>query len=116
MNKFDIYVTFIFFIKIGFMITVITHLYLKAKGKEHSVFDKKILYWKEYLEFIFIATMAILLIYLFDPNINRITIIDHETKMLLYLFGVVLLITSKWDVFFRESTLFQTIQRVVGLN
>lgn len=114
MNKFDMYITFIFLIKIGFIVTAVTHLYLKTKGKDHSALDKDILYWKERLEFIFIAAMAILLIFLFNPRNNRMSIIDRETKVLLYLFGFVLLITAKWDVFFHESRLLEMVQRVIG--
>ncbi|MFY7728781.1 MAG: hypothetical protein ACOVRN_04630 [Flavobacterium sp.] len=114
MKKFDMYIAFIFLIKIGFIVTAVTHLYLKTKGDDYSAIDQEILYWKQHFEFIFIAAMATLLIFLFNPLANRITIIDRETKLLLYLFGIVLLITAKWDVFFQESHLFQLIQRAVG--
>jgi hypothetical protein len=40
--------------------------------------------------------------------------IDGETKILLYLFGVVLLITAKWADFFREAEWFQYLQKSVG--
>ena len=93
------YITFIFLIKIGFIIMTITHIYLQAKGKEKSDLDKNILYWKERFEFIFIAMMSILLIYLFNPRVDRSVLIDKETKILLYLFGFILLITAKWNLF-----------------
>ena len=54
MEKFNMYITFIIFIKVGFVILAISHLYLKLKHKEHSETDKKIVFWKERLEFIFI--------------------------------------------------------------
>lgn len=114
MNKYNMYVTFIFFIKIGFIILSLTHIYLKAKGKEQSDLYKKIVYWKERFEFIFIVLMAILLIYIFNPITNRTILVDKETKTLLYLFGFVLLISSKWDVFFKESALFKKIQILIG--
>ena len=93
------YITFIFLIKIGFIIMSITHFYLKAKGKKNSDLDKHILYWKERFEFIFITMMSILLIYLFNPRVNRTLLINKETKILLYLFGFILLITAKWNLF-----------------
>lgn len=114
MNKYDMYITFIFLIKIGFILMAILHIYLKAKGKEQSDLDKKISYWKERFEFIFIATMALLLIYLFNPRKNRITMIDYETSLLLYLFGFVLIITAKWDLFFKESPIMKKFQKSVG--
>jgi len=108
------YVTFIFLIKIGFIIMAVTHVYLKAKGEEKSDLDKKILYWKERFEFIFIALMSILLIYVFNPRTDRTILVDKETKILLYLFGFILLITAKWDLFIKESPLFKKIQGSVG--
>lgn len=92
----------------------VSHIYLKLKGKENSDLDKTILYWKERFEFIFIATMAILLIYLFNPRTDKSILIDKETKILLYLFGFVLLITAKWDIFIKESPLMKRFQKSVG--
>lgn len=108
------YVTFIFLIKIGFVLMAIAHIYLKAKGKEKSDLDKKILFWKERFEFIFIAIMSILLIYVFNPRYDNINLIDKETKILLYLFGFILLITADWEVFLKESPFFTMLQGVVG--
>lgn len=116
MNKFDIYIIFIFLIKIGFIGMALIHLYLKLKHKEDTDLDKKILYWKERFEFIFITLMSILLIYLFNPRHDRSILIDHETKILLYLFGFVLLITADWDVFIREAPWFSTLQKIIGKN
>lgn len=107
------YITFIFIIKIGFFITAVTHIYLKAKGQDKSDLDKKILYWKERFEFIFIALMSILLIYLFNPRVDRSILIDNETKILLYLFGFILLITAKWDLFIKESPLVKKFETSV---
>lgn len=114
MNNYDMYVTFIFIVKIGFLIMSVLHVYLQFKGDKKSDLDKKILYWKERLEFIFIATMSILLIYLFNPRKDRSVLIDSETKLLLYLFGFVLIITAKWDVFFKESPFMKMLQKSVG--
>jgi len=114
MYNFNLYITLIFIIKVGFISLAITHIYLKVKGKSNSDLDKKILYWKERVEFIFILLMAMLLIYLFNPRTDRIVMINGETKILLYLFGFILLITAKWADFFREAEWFQYIQKSVG--
>jgi hypothetical protein len=114
MNKFNIYITFIFLIKIGFITMVLIHLYLKLKHKENTDLDKKILYWKDRLEFFFIVLMSFLLIYLFNPRYDKSILIDRETKILLYMFGFVLLITSNWNVLIKESPLFLTIQKIIG--
>ena len=92
----------------------VTHIYLKAKGNEKSSLDKKIEYWKERLEFIFVFLMAILLIYLFNPRNDRTQVIDKETKLLLYLFGFVLLITAKWNVFFHETKWLKIFTNIIG--
>ena len=80
------YVTFIFLIKGGFILMAVSHIYLKTKGQEKSDLDKKVLYWKDRFEFIFIAAMSILLIYLFYPRSDKNIVLDRETKILLYLF------------------------------
>lgn len=113
MNRYDMYITLIFIIKIGFILLAVTHGYLKLKGKELSPTDKKIVYWKERMEFIFIALMSILLIYLFNPRRDRSATVDSETKLLLYLFGFVLLITAKWELFFTESKWFKLTQSYI---
>lgn len=113
MEKFNMYITFIVLIKVGFVILAISHLYLKIKHKEHTETDKKILFWKERLEFIFIALMSVLLIYLFNPRTDRSVMIDYETKLLLYLFGFILLITADWGIFIHETPLFKKFQKIV---
>jgi hypothetical protein len=57
--------------------------------------------------------MAILLIYLFNPQKNRIFMINNETQTLLFLFGFVLIITANWKTFLKESGMFKKIQFVV---
>ena len=113
MDKLNIYITFIIFIKVCFVILAVSHLYLKLKHKEHSETDKKIVFWKERLEFVFVILMSGLLIYLFNPRHNRSILITHETKLLLYLFGFILLITADWKVFFHESPTFKKLQKIV---
>ena len=114
MDKYNIYITFIIIVKVAFVFLAISHIYLKVKGKENSETDKQIIFWKERLEFIFITLMAILLIYLFNPRTDKSVLIDSETKILLYLFGFILLITAKWQIFFTESKIFKYLQSSVG--
>ena len=114
MYKFNLYIYLIFFIKLGFILMAVTHIYLKVKGESDSDLDKKIVYWKERFEFIFVLLMSMLLIYLFNPRIDRMGMVDGETKVLLYLFGIILLITAKWEDFFREAVWFQYLQNSLG--
>lgn len=114
MNKYDLYIYLIFAVKICFILMSTSHVYMRVAGKMDSDLDKKFIYWKERFEFIFVILMAILLIYLFNPGKDRMVMIDGETKILLYLFGFVLLITSDWSLFFSESKWFKYLQGSVG--
>ena len=107
------YIVLIFVIKIVFISLALAHLYLRIKGKIGSETDKHILFWKERVEFVFIALMSFLLIYLFNTRTNRLSMINHETKLLLFLFGFILIITAKWGLFFEESTFFKDIKSLV---
>jgi len=92
----------------------ITYIFLKAKGQENSELGKKIQYWRERIEFIFVILMSLLLIYLFNPRRNNQVVIDFEMKLLLYLFGIILIITAKWGEFFEESKRFIKLQEIIG--
>ena len=113
MSNYDIYIISIVLVKIGFIGLAATHLYLKHTGKTNSEKDKEVLFWRERVEFIFILLMAILLIFLFNPYKNKMYMINNETKVLLYLFGIVLIITADWKSFLKESDIFKKIQFVV---
>ena len=115
MNNFTSYIYLILVIKFAFIVMALTHLYLKLKGQANSELDQTILYWKERFEFIFIFLMSLLLIYLFNPRKPNLPI-NFETKLLLFLFGFVLLITAKWETFFKESTWFLRLQQIIGKN
>ena len=113
MNGFDKYVMFVFFFKILFVILAILHLYFKVNGKSGLETDKKIVFWKERVEFVFIFLMAFMLMYLFYPRSTKPIILDFESKVLLFVFGVITLIGAKWNIFFKESPLLKKIQKVV---
>jgi ribose/xylose/arabinose/galactoside ABC-type transport system permease subunit len=58
--------------------------------------------------------MSGLLIYIFNPRTKIQPIITTELKILLFLFGIILLITADWGSFFKESTVFQYIQNALA--
>ena len=111
MNWFNLSIYTIFLVKIIFLMLVSYLIYLKIKGKANTEQAKKTIYWKDRLEFIFKCLMSCLLIYLFNPRINRLNKIDNETKLLLYLFGFVLIITADWSVFIKETKLVKYITK-----
>ena len=113
MDYYTIYISSIFLFKIIFIILASIHLYLTLTNKKGNDLDKQILFWRERIEFIFTSLMAILLIYLFNPRNNRIFMINHETKVLLFLFGFILIISANWKTFLKESDIFKKLQFVV---
>ncbi len=108
MNLLDKYITTIFIIKICFIILVVIDLYYKIKGEEHSIAVKKITYWKERFEFVFIILMSALLVYIFNPRHSKLHLIDTEMTILFYLFGIVLVVSSKWHHFIITSDWYRT--------
>jgi hypothetical protein len=113
MNYFDMYVTLIFIVKIAFIILAIYRLYIKAKKPQDKKLLETVEFWKERMEFIFITLMSIFLIYLFNPRANNINMINSESKLLLYLFGFVLLLTENWSSFIYESQWFKEFRGIL---
>ena len=73
----------------------ITHLFFKFSNNQ---LDSTIVLWKDQIEFMFIVLMSGLLIYSFNPR-SKI-VVTSEMRLLLFLFGIVLLITAEWRKFF----------------
>ena len=105
----DFFLLFIVIIKFIFVLAAIGHIILShSTNKKAANADPKLIYWKERTEFIFIISMAILLIYHFNPRWPQ-KYINSETSLLFFLFGVVLIITADWNIFITESTWYQKI-------
>ena len=120
----DFFVLFIVIIKIFFILTaignvILTHVVKKnATATDKASADKaaaaataakaaNLLYWKERTEFIFIICMAILLIYYFKPGTSKP--MNRETGLLFFLFGWILIITAKWNIFFTQAKWYSNI-------
>lgn len=116
MRFYDIAIITILIVKVIFIVLAITTIYVKHKEPNNKNKINNLEFWKKRVEFIFIILMSMLLIYLFNPRVNRLNMIDAETKILFYLFGFVLLLTSNWSQFFQQSKipLFKNIQNVLG--
>lgn len=102
----DLFLLFIILIKIVFILSSVGHLILSHKHKDSNL-DPKLVYWKERTEFIFIISMAILLIYHFKPG--HLKPISGETSILFFLFGWILIFTAKWSLFFKEAKWYKNI-------
>jgi hypothetical protein len=105
---FDFYILFIILIKMVFVVAAIGHVILSHTNTRLDKYDAKLVYWKERTEFVFVLTMALLLIYHFNPRFHSKPM-SGETKLLFFLFGWVLLITAKWDIFIKESPWYEKI-------
>ena len=105
----DYFLFFIILIKIIFIISAIGHVLLtySTNKKLQKKVDPKLLYWKERTEFIFYASMAVLLIYYFRPEHNKP--INKESALLFFLFGWILLSTADWGLFFKEAPWYKYI-------
>jgi hypothetical protein len=109
----DYFVKFLFSIKIIFMILALCYFFLKEKNKANTKLAENILFWKDRCEFIFIAGISLLILYLFNPR-GQPKIIDATTKFLLFVFGILVLIHSNWELFFKESKWIQELQEITG--
>jgi len=103
MNKFDIYVIIIIIMKISFIILALAHIYYKFFDKNDVETDENIVYWKDRVDYVFKILMAILLFYIFNPYYDNTYLIDGETKILFYLFGIILIITANWTAFIKDT-------------
>jgi len=93
---YDYFIIFILLTKLIYLILIFIHIYEKIKGKEGSPYDNKIVNLKNNIEIIFITSMSILLIYLFYPYHAQMPIIDGNIRLLLFLYGFIILFTLKY--------------------
>ena len=110
MDRYNQFIMLLIILKVLFILLAIVHFYNRIKGKANSKEDKRVLYWKSRIEFIFTIGMALLLIYVFSPERRDKYNITEETKLLFFMFGLVLLITAKWETFIETSEWFKHLQ------
>jgi di/tricarboxylate transporter len=108
MKKFSLlrsYIILVIIIKVIFLLLLLYSFYIKhlikkyPNNKNYKISLEKIDKFKYKVEFIFTISIALLLIILFNPNHVKPIYIDHEARILLYLFGFLLLITADWNKF-----------------
>jgi hypothetical protein len=103
---FLIFVYFIVLIKCLFLFFVIFNVYLKIKNKSPNIdididtkLEKRVLYYKNLTENIFIVSVSILLIYLFNPYHDNKYLDIKYVKFLFFIYGIITLITFDWNSF-----------------
>jgi hypothetical protein len=107
-TTYDFFTIFIILVKIVLILSTVGHFVLShSSSAAAEKADLKLVYWKERMEFIFIASMSILLIYHFKPGKNQP--ISEETSLLFFLFGWFLLFTAKWSIFVKESPWYKRV-------
>ena len=102
------FIFFIIFVKFLYVIFSFLTIYFDVFKLDKSKMDfiKK---WKERMDFLFTASMSILLIILFNPWHKNEKYMNEEVKLLLYVFGFILLTTANWQLFLEESPWFKNI-------
>jgi hypothetical protein len=113
MKTLDYYIYLIFTFKILFIILAIMEIYYRRKHLEFSDKGMAVAYWKSRVDFIFIGLMALLLIYVFRPNQDKDVVVKGEMRLLFFLFGIILIITANWDIFFKSSVWFNDLQGIL---
>lgn len=99
-------------IKVLFLFSALSNIFLVKIIKNDKLIEKyseKLHKIKEQTEFVFIFLTSILMIAIFYPRQNNLKYIDNHVKLLFYLFGWILIITAKWNLFFDESPILQKI-------
>jgi hypothetical protein len=107
MKLYTFYISFIILVKIIYFIFALLIIYFNYK--KNNKLSEKFTFWKHHVEFLFIALMSALLIILFNPFFNGIKLIDNETKILFFSYGIIILISAQWDLFFKESKIFKIL-------
>jgi hypothetical protein len=114
MNSYDLYIYSVFMCKLIMILSAIIHLILKRSSVDYTTLHR-INIIKEIFEFLFVFMMAVLLMYIFNPLSPKE--MNAETRLLFFLLGVILLITARYSIFFKESKstiVFEKIQKLFG--
>ena len=99
-------------IKALFLFSVLSNIFLTKIIKNDKLilaFSNKLQMIKHQTEFAFIFLTSILMIAIFNPRENNMKYINNHVKLLFFLFGWILIITAKWDLFFHESVIIRQI-------
>jgi hypothetical protein len=104
------FVVFIIMIKVMYSVAYYGNLIISNTNNTiANEYSEVVKYWKHVSEFIFIIGMSILLIYYFTPEhkiIQKPIIVDKETRLLFVLYGVILIFTANWSIFFDKDSHF----------
>lgn len=91
-----IYVTFI--VKISFLVSAFYLRYLKKTDPKNIELQTFVQNAKEQLDFVFVFCMSVILMALFNPYVENVEV-DKECQILLFLYGVIMILTANYDIF-----------------
>jgi len=105
---FTYFIYLIILVKCLFFFFAVWNFYLKKKSGGSSgnsgnsgKLEKKVLYCKNLTENIFIVSVSILLIYLFNPYHDNKYLDNKKVKILFFIYGILMLVTFDWTEFAR---------------
>ena len=122
-RKYDNFIIFIIFVKVIFVVFALIERYYEYKITKSTTSTEKqqytqnynwAIYWKERLEFVFIILMALVCIIIFYPFYSEPLFIDKETRILLFIYGFIILITANWGVIQQLPPWIVKLQNTVG--
>ena len=106
-------------IKFIFLFSAIGHIFFshyKKYSEKSQKKDKQFMRLKEITDFIFVISMSLLLIFIFNPWYKHQIYISKEIAILFYLFGIILIITANWSIIFEEPEWFKHIKYSLKYN
>jgi hypothetical protein len=109
MHKLDYFIYFTFGVKIIFFLLTIFNIILEAINKSPELVES-INKWRHRLEFVFIACMSVLLLIYFNPREKSPPEINSESRLLLFAYGIIVLLSADWSLFFKESPIIKKLQ------
>jgi len=109
MDFYNTYILVTFGVKVLYFLCAIAIIILSKKPSNEGIV-KNIKYMQHRLEFVFATLLSFLLIFLFFPLRITPIILDRETKVLLFAYGMIVLLNAEWEIFFKESPILKTLQ------
>ena len=113
-------VLFLIIVKIIFAISVVGDIiikyFTKDDTKKSQLIDAKFVYWKHVTEFIFVISMSLLLIFIFNPWHTNQIYITREMSIMFYAFGYIMLFTADWGTILPEPAWFKRIKSAVKFD
>ena len=114
-NWYDYFIVFIIIIKILNYLFYAIYIYLKIVNKQNTIIFKDIVYFKNITFIIFNNSMAILLIYLFNPFFPMKEL-DNVIRLLLFAYALILILQSQWITYINENELVIYFKKKYHIN